>query len=215
MNVGKENPLTNNGIINVYGELNEGKEALKQTTADAVIYVFDDATLSLQPYATCGVIAGNIMPTKDATVTGNNYAPISAEVTASTDLTTLNSEINTYIMKGNFTLKSSDPDKTDKYAAKKLVFEGGTITIEDGYTFTAQKVVWFNENTTLKNSENDLTTATGATFKFGETNNDVNGCQIVVKDKVTLDLNSKKLRLKDGASVKKEGGTMNGTPDQI
>ena len=208
--------VENNGIMNVYGTVNEASNGLVQTNADALIYVFDGATLNLKPYGSCGVIGGNIMPTKDATVTGNNYAPISATVTASTDLTKLNSAVNTYIMSGNFTFKSSDPNKTDKYAAKKLVFEGGTITLEDGYTFTASKVVWFNGNTTLKNDAKDLATAIGATFQFGETSNNVNAGVLTVGDKVTLDLNSKDLRVfsSNGASIKKStNGTINGTPD--
>ena len=206
LSINQNYTVDNKGIINVYGKIVEGNTALKQTDADAVIYVFDNATLHLQPYATCGVTGGNIMPTKDATVTGNIYAPISATVTASTDLTKLNSAVNTYIMSGNFTFKSSDPNKTDKYAAKKLVFEGGTITLEDGYTFTASKVVWFNGNTTLKNDAKDLATATGA--KFTLTNwaaNRINAGTLTIGNEVTLDLatNSAQLHVTNGASIKK------------
>ena len=217
LSINQNYTVDNKGIINVYGKIVEGNTALKQTDADAVIYVFDNATLQLQPYATCGVRGGNIMPTKDANVTGNNYAPISAEVTASTDLTKLNPDVNTYIMKGNFTLKKNDPDKTDKYAANKLVFEGGTITLEDGYTFSASKRVLFYGNTTFKNNAKDLNTATGATFKFIIANNDATACKLIVEKGVKLDCSvTNSLRLREGASVDtSKGGTVNGTPVQI
>ncbi len=209
--------VENNGIMNVYGTVNEASAGLVQTDADALIYVFDGATLNLKPYGSCGVTGGNIMPTKDATVTGNKYAPISATVTASTDLTKLNSAVNTYIMSGNFTFKSSDPNKTDKYAAKKLVFEGGTITLEDRYIFKTTQRVWFNGNTTFKNDADNLNTATGATFEFGVANNDATACKLIVEKGVKLDCSvANSLRLREGASVDtSKGGTVNGTPEQI
>ena len=206
LTVGGNYPIVNDGIVNVYGEVVEELQALRQTDADARINVADTGSLTLHGGNT-GVDGGYIMPTVGAEVLGNSTntpeAPVAAVVTASTDLVNkVNPAVNTYIMSGNFEFTSANA--TD-YSAKTLVFNGGTVTLEDDLTFSAAKPVIFNGSTTLKNGAEDLATATGA--KFTLTNwaaNRINAGTLTVGNEVTLDLttNSAQLHVAVGADVK-------------
>lgn len=206
LTVGGNYPILNDGIVNVYGEVVEELQALRQTDADARINVADTGSLTLHGGNT-GVDGGYIMPTVDAEVLGNSTnnpeAPVAAVVTASTDLVNkVNPAVNTYIMSGNFEFTCAN---AASYNTKTLVFNGGTVTLEDGLTFNATKAVIFNGSTTLKNGAEDLATATGATFTL--TNwaaNRVNAGTLTVGNEVKLDLatNSAQLHVTNGAGIK-------------
>ena len=200
------NPIVNDGVVNVYGEVVEEMNALRQIDADARINVADTGSLTLHGGNT-GVDGGYIMPTVGAEVLGNSTnnpkAPVAAVVTASTDLVNkVNPAVNTYIMSGNFEFTSTN---ANDYNTKTLVFNGGTITLEDGLTFTATQAVIFNGSTTLKNGADDLATATGATFQlYNYAANRVNAGTLTVGNEVKLDLatNSAQLHVTNGAGIK-------------
>ena len=204
LTINQSQPIENDGIINVYGKIVEGNTALKQDADAARINVFDEATLQLNSAAT-GVKGGYIMPTQFAEVTNGTNAPVAATVTAGSNLNTLNPDINTYIMNGNFTF---DATEGPKYYAKNLVFTGGTITIAENYTMGMAGNVVFEGNTTLRNGASTLSSTTQvATLKLNGNQNYVKEGKLTVGNKVKLDLTTNNAQMfvlqSNGASVGK------------
>ena len=206
LSINATHKLTNNGIINVYGKVIEGSQALAQNVATALVNVFDNATLQLN--TTSGIIDGYILPEKDANIV-NGIIRVAAIVTADTDVTTeVNSAVKWYIISGNMTFGTATDNS---FKVNSLTFTGNqTLTLEDGVTFTKTGgQVKFNGNLTIANSESN--SPSGARFELSGGYNEVKAGSVVTLGKgITLagKASDTKLTIENGAQLTKGQGAI-------
>lgn len=201
---GKNGKITNKGIINVNGTLEEeGNSALVQNVVDTDARINVAADAKITTAATTGVAGGYIIVDKEADVTDNGTCTLyAANVTAAMTDKDINTAADVYFMNGNFT--STQINAKAGYSTKNLIFTGGTITFDgtNNLTMTTGGNVTFDGAVVLA-------VATGKTgeFTFVGTDNKVtkNG-SLTVNEGVTLKgTSSDELTVEKGAGWKNSG----------